>query len=269
MPTASHAAPVPGLTLWTLEERPDLTPELLALAPRAWPLFILADDVSLRAYDALFALPFTAFQFVFCEHETVIAAGQAIPLVWDGTLEGLPQGWDGALLQGIADQQAGRVPSALSALAATIDPAYQGRGLSHLIIRTMKALAAEHGLRDLIAPVRPSLKARYPLISIEQYMSWRRADGSPFDPWLRTHWRVGAEFLRAEPASMQVTGTVADWEAWTEMRFPESGTYVVPGALVPVTIDCAQDQGRYVEPNIWMRHRIAASAEETRLARQC
>ncbi len=260
MPAAPHAAPAPGLTLWTLEERPDLIPELLALSPRAWPIFVLADDVSLRAFPALFAPPFTAFQFVFCEQEAVIAAGQAIPLVWDGTLEGLPQGWDGALLQGIADQRAGSTPSTLTALAATIDPAYQGRGLSQLVIRTMKMLAAEHGLRDLIAPVRPSLKARYPLTSIEEYMSWRRSDGSPFDPWLRTHWRIGAEFLRVESASMQVTGTVADWEAWTEMRFPASGTYVVPGALAPVMIDCAQDRGRYVEPNVWMRHRIATSS---------
>ncbi len=109
-----------GLTLWTLEERPDLAAELLALAPRAWPIFVLADDVSLHAYDALFEPPFRAFQFVFCEQEAVIAGGQSIPLVWDGTQEGLPRGWDGALLQGIADQRSRRRPSALSALAATV-----------------------------------------------------------------------------------------------------------------------------------------------------
>ena len=36
---------------------------------------------------------------------------------------------------------------------------------------------------------------------------------------------------------MVVTGTVAEWEEWTEMALPESGAYVVPGALVPVEID--------------------------------
>jgi hypothetical protein len=40
------------------------------------------------------------------------------------------------------------------------------------------------------------------------------------------------------------------------MRFPDSGPYVVPGALVPVEIDRDRDQGRYVEPNVWVRHRI-------------
>jgi hypothetical protein len=41
------------------------------------------------------------------------------------------------------------------------------------------------------------------------------------------------------------------------MAFPESGEYVVEGALVPVRIDRASDRGRYVEPNVWMRHAVA------------
>jgi hypothetical protein len=53
---------------------------------------------------------------------------------------------------------------------------------------------------------------------------------------------------------MDIPGTVAEWEEWTGMAFPESGEYVVPGALVPVTIDRERDQGRYVEPNVWMLH---------------
>jgi hypothetical protein len=36
-----------------------------------------------------------------------------------------------------------------------------------------------------------------------------------------------------------ISGTVAEWEEWTGMRFPDSGAYVVPGALVPVDIDRA------------------------------
>jgi hypothetical protein len=42
------------------------------------------------------------------------------------------------------------------------------------------------------------------------------------------------------------------------MVFPDSGPYVVEGALVPVEIDRAQDTGRYVEPNVWMRHSVRA-----------
>jgi hypothetical protein len=38
------------------------------------------------------------------------------------------------------------------------------------------------------------------------------------------------------------------------MALPESGTYVVPGALVPIEIDRERDEGVYVEPNVWMVH---------------
>jgi hypothetical protein len=57
---------------------------------------------------------------------------------------------------------------------------------------------------------------------------------------------------------MRITGTVADWEAWTGMRFPDSGRYVVPDALVPIDIDTARDLGTYVEPNVWVRHQPQA-----------
>ena len=68
------------------------------------------------------------------------------------------------------------------------------------------------------------------------------------------HARRGARILRVAPRSMVVEGGVSEWECWTGMRFPASGRYVVPGALVPVTIDRRRDRGRYVEPNVWMQH---------------
>ena len=55
---------------------------------------------------------------------------------------------------------------------------------------------------------------------------------------------------------MTITGTVSDWESWTGMVFPESGDYVVPQALGPVTIDRENDTGRYVEPNVWIEHSL-------------
>ncbi len=250
------------LVVWPLSERPEFTIALLQLAPKVWPYFILEADASREHYSALFEY-FMDYQFVVCDQqEQVIAGGGTIPVAWDGTMDGLPEGWDGALIQGVADRRAGHAPSALSAVSATIHPAYQGLGLGQLIIRTMKALGLSHGLSHLICPVRPSQKSRYPLIPLEQYIRWKQSDGAPFDPWMRTHWRLGAEFLRIEPASMVVNGTVAEWEDWTEMRFPESGTYVVPGALVPISIDCEQNLGRYIEPNAWMRYRLSQESED-------
>ena len=102
--------------------------------------------------------------------------------------------------------------------------------------------------------MRPNLKHRYPLVPMERYITWRRPDGTHLDPWLRTHERLGAEIVRVAPESMRVPGTVAEWEEWAGMAFPESGSYVVPGALVPVEVDRERDEGLYVEPNVWMVH---------------
>jgi hypothetical protein len=56
---------------------------------------------------------------------------------------------------------------------------------------------------------------------------------------------------------MVVTAPVAQWERWTGLPLPGSGRYVVPGALVPVEVDVERDEGRYQEPNVWVRHRLS------------
>lgn len=89
---------------------------------------------------------------------------------------------------------------------------------------------------------------------IERYMTWRRDDGLPFDPWLRLHERLGGRMLAPCPGSTRISASVAEWESWTAMAFPESGEYVVPGALAVVRIDRDRDVGEYVEPNVWVRH---------------
>ena len=109
-----------------------------------------------------------------------------------------------------------------------------GVGIAEAILRRLGAVAAGHGLDLLVAPVRPTWKERYPLVPIERYAAWRRGDGLPYDPWLRTHERLGGEMLASAPRSMTISGTRAEWEEWTGMMFPDDGDYVVPGALVPV-----------------------------------
>jgi hypothetical protein len=123
-------------------------------------------------------------------------------------------------------------PTALSALAAEVDTAYQGSGLSRLVILTMAALARGHGLRSLVAPVRPSWKDRYPLTPIGRYAAWRRPDGLPLDPWMRVHARIGGRILRPEPRSLHIVAPVQDWQAWTGMAFPEDGPYVCSRAVL-------------------------------------
>lgn len=81
-------------------------------------------------------------------------------------------------------------------------------------------MASQRGLPQVIAPVRPTLKSRYPLTPIEVYAQWRRTDGQALDPWLRTHERIGGTIVALAPRSQTMTGSVADWEQWTELALP-------------------------------------------------
>ncbi|MGE5529033.1 MAG: GNAT family N-acetyltransferase, partial [Patescibacteria group bacterium] len=68
----------------------------------------------------------------------------------------------------------------------------------------MKTLAGRHACTALIAPVRPIWKTRYPLTPMESYVQWKRGDGAPFDPWIRVHWRLGAQPLCVAPNTLTV-----------------------------------------------------------------
>jgi len=192
------------------------------------------------------------FQFHVLDGDEILARARSVPVRWDGTVEDLPAGIDGAIARGFDEGGA----NVLCALVIMVPAAVQGRGASRLALQAMIEIARRHGLEALIAPVRPNRKDRYPLTPIERYAAWRRDDGLLFDPWMRVHERLGAEILKPEPHSLRITGTVAEWEEWTETPFPESGTYVFPGGLAPLEVDREADVCRYWEPNVWMRHDV-------------
>jgi len=171
---------------------------------------------------------------------------------WDGAIDDLPAGIDGAIARGFDDGGGNTLCALLIAVATTA----QQRGVSRTALEGMIGIAREHGFHALIAPVRPSWKERYPLTPIERYASWRRQDGLLFDPWMRTHERLGATVLKPEPHSLRITGTVGDWEQWVGLDFPESGKYVFPAGLALLEVDRDADEGRYWEPNVWMQHGV-------------
>jgi hypothetical protein len=248
-------------TVETVRQRPETRAELGRLNAESWPNFLRQRDEF--GLDRLWGELYTRwadFQFVLRDGSGgVVAGGQTVPFAWDGTPADLPDTMGGILERAAADQDAGRAPNTLSAMAALVDRGQRARGLSAEILRTMRAIAGARGLAEMVAPVRPPLKASYPLAPMERYAGWRRPDGLLLDPWLRVHERLGAAFVRIAPRTLTIVGTVAEWEEWTEMQFPDSGPYVVPGALQPVLIDHGRDEGRYDDPNVWMRHPPLAS----------
>ena len=243
---------------FTLRERPDLEDEFERLSDVSWPRFLRQhDDLGYGQYWPSLFTTWADWQLVLVDGMgPTIAATHAVPVVWNGTVEGLPSSIAEILARATADHDAGRAPNTLCALAAMVDTGFRGKGMSRVAVRAMLDLARAHGLRTLIAPVRPADKSNYPLAPIERYARWQNEDALPMDRWIRVHARMGAEILAVVPRTLVITGRVADWERWTEMRFPDSGSYVVPGALQPVVIDRQSDEGRYEDPNVWMRHAI-------------
>lgn len=241
--------------IFTDSERPDLYERLDELGD-PWPEFIHHDEEVNRWWPLLHErLP--DFQLILydTETDTVLGRGCTIPVAWDGRGETLSGGVVEALPAGFAHDARANV---LCAIVAVVDPREQGRGLSGHIIGGMAETAGRAGLECLIAPVRPTWKERHPHVPLAEYMHWTREDGLPFDPWIRLHARLGAEILTVASRSLDISGTVPEWESWTGMSFPEDGDYVVPGALVPVRFEAGV--GRYVEPNVWMRHAVKRPA---------
>ena len=235
---------------YTVAERPELAEPAWEATSDAFPEYNNHGDV-LNAYWGGLTAERPEFQFhLVDEDDAILARARSVPLRWDGTLDDLPAGIDGAIKRGFDEGGA----NVLCALVIMIPRTVRGGGVSAEALRAMVAIARSHGLRSLIAPVRPTWKERYPLTPIERYARWRRADGLLFDPWLRTHERLGARVLRAEPESLRITGSVAEWEEWTGISFPEDGEYVFPGGLA--TLRVVDGIGSYWEPNVWMEHAV-------------
>src|ERR1022692_5160845 len=189
--------PGSSVQVFTAEERPDLWQQARPLFGGVWPEYNLHGNNSGKYFGELFPR-YAQFQVLVYDGaaDRVVGRGRAIPFRWDGSLDDLPAGIDAVGLRAVSDPAA---PTAVSALAAEVESDLQRTGLSRLIIQAMGVVTRNAGLGPLVAPVRPSLKDRYPLIPIAAYSQWRRGDGLPFDPWMRVHARLGATILRTEP----------------------------------------------------------------------
>jgi GNAT superfamily N-acetyltransferase len=242
----------------TAAERPDLGAEMLALGDSPWPEYLNHDAVTNALWPLLHELaPDYQFALLTARSDDIVAIGNCLPIRWDGDPGTLPdRGIDAVLEDGIDLLRTGAAPTAASALMVVVQKHWLGKGISARALQAMAEVVGRHRLGDLVAPVRPTDKQKYPLIEMTDYITWRRPDGLSFDPWIRVHERIGGAIARAAPAAMRVTGTVAQWEDWTGMALPATGTYVVPGGLVPVRIDRERDAGEYVEPACWVHHRV-------------
>lgn len=92
-------------------------------------------------------------------------------------------------------------------------------------------------MKYVTIPVRSSFKSKYPFISIDNYIKWKREDRLPYDPWLRVQVRFGGKIIKHCHKAMYIPGTISEWEDWIKMKFYEINNYVIQGALEPIKIN--------------------------------
>jgi hypothetical protein len=192
----------------------------------------------------------------------LVARSFSVPFAWDrkrhGDLPaGLPDGgWDWVIRRSVATRFAGTTPNLVSALEITIQMHRRGSGLATPMLAAMRRNVARLGFTDLVAPVRPNAKSNHPDEPMADYIKRVRPDGLPEDPWLRVHVRAGGRILHPAKTSMTINGTLEDWRKWTGLPFAKDGPVHVEGALIPVRCDVTHGVAVYVEPNVWVHHRL-------------
>lgn len=227
--------------------------QMEALFAEGFPAFITADREVKKHIGRVREL-FAALDIMLVDGDEPVATGWGVPIAWTGDVEDLPVSFADILRRAVEAHDRGLEANALVIGGGVVHPARKGTGLAADLVRALAATGRENGLPRVLAPVRPTLKHLYPLTPIEEYAAWTRDDGLPFDPWLRLHVRLGARVIALSPTAQTMTGTVAEWQAWTGLELPASGEYVVPLGHGVLRVDRTADRGEYVEANVWVEH---------------
>lgn len=104
--------------------------------------------------------------------------------------------------------------------------------------------------------VRPQMKSDFPTLEMDEFLSRRTPQGELLDPALRAHERLGGKLEFRADDERVVKSAPSDWEHWLDERFERSGSYLIPGALVPLKVDLEQDLAEFREPEVWMSYRV-------------
>lgn len=246
----------------TVAQRPQLAGA--AIDAGEWPDFMRHNRVA-EAYFWQTVQRFPAVCLVATIGDGTVVADAHAVLFASGAKgrRGFPAGgWEQVVVWAFADAYRGMAPDTACALNISVAVSHQGRGLARFMLGSLRTAAAALGVRRLVAPVRPTWKAREPDTPMVDYAARSGPDDLPYDPWLRTHVRVGGRIVGVASASWSVSGSLAQWRDWTGLPFDADGAVRVPGALVPVHCDTRADYAVYVEPNVWVYHDLTESTAE-------
>jgi hypothetical protein len=239
----------------TCAEHPELFEASVELENDTWDDLSFLDFTSAHHsyYDALLER-FPEYRLCMIELETgeMIATGMCVPMHVASDVALPREGWD--WIVNTAHAQSGAYANTLAALSISVPVQHRHRGFARDMINAMRALAVMKELSSVIAPVRPSAKCNYPHVPMDQYVDWTDERGRIYDPWLRSHVAVGGKILGVCDRSMVVEQPIEFWKPWTDGLPDQDGAVAFEGALAPLNVDYGAGVGRYIEPNVWVRH---------------
>lgn len=275
----------------------ELSDSLTRFCASGWPPFIWNDPAMQFAWPQWFR-NFPEYQYEFRDGSgRRLACVHTVPLRWDESWSNLPDGlnltddspvpdwnawggdfdgffsdcpklggalsgWDWVIAQSLQDFQAGRSPNVLSAAATVVSSNARGQGLAGESIKWMKEIARAHGLKYVIAPLRPSRKRDFPNMDFTQYCQKRqvRDNGQvlPFDPWLRLHVKLGGRLIKPCFRSIRIRQPISVWRDWLEIdEIPvNSGRLTIPDADSLLEIDETAGIGYYSASGVWAIHNV-------------
>lgn len=240
----------------TFKERPDLYDLQQNICGKAFPEFLYYSEIAAKTWEKMITY-YKEYQLLFLHDGKIVCVFNCMPMNLDITDEELPEeAFNWGLEKGIKDFEDGKEINAALGVQIIIPSEYQGKGISSIAVVEIKKICAQKGIKKLIIPIRPTLKSKYPINDMDNYINWKNVKGLPFDPWLRVHVKQKGKIIRTCKSAVEIKGTIKQWEGWTNMKFPESGWYVVKGALCPIKIDTEKNLGIYIEPNVWVSHEI-------------
>ena len=235
-----------------LTERPDLKERMQALELKAYPAFFEGQSTYYEAMEQLGDAVSHLKLAVIDKNDQLLAGAEAVAITWNGIDEDLPKGFDAALQRAITVKENGIQPNTICLVNLMVSEAARGRRLTVKLMQAFWNINPGFEPRALIANVRGALKHEHPLTPLTEYIAWTNDEGKPYDPWIRSFLDAGARLGPVVDDTLTITSSIVNWSEWTGMEFQESGEYIIPMGLVPLVVDYERDEGRYVEPGVWV-----------------
>src|ERR687885_2136082 len=126
----------------TVVDRPDVSEPAWERTRDVLPEYNNHGDV-LNRYWSRLTQEQPEFQFHLVDRSgEILARARSVAVRWNGTVDDLPAGIDGAIARGFDEGGA----DALCALVIAVAPAAQSRGVSRTALEAMIGIADDHGL---------------------------------------------------------------------------------------------------------------------------